>query len=79
MNKNKMKIVMMSENEVSLCPYCDGIPSVEVDIKKGNFDNDKVSKQEVTCYCCGLSAPMDVWEAIADNFEKSIVNKDDYE
>lgn len=79
MNKNKMRIVMMGEAKISLCPYCGAEPSVEVDIEKKAFDNDKATKQEVTCYCCGLSAPISVWETIADNFEESIIKEEDYE
>lgn len=78
MNKNNMTIVMMGERKISLCPYCGAEPNIEVDVKKKSFYNDRISNQEVTCYCCGLSAPIDVWEAIADNFEKSIVKEDDY-
>jgi len=76
MNKKRMKIVMMGDTKVSLCPYCGTEPRVEVDIEKKDFYNDNVSKQEITCYCCGLSAPISVWEAIADNFGESIVKED---
>ena len=76
MNKNKQIIVGNIEQEIYNCPYCDGIPIVEVDIEKQEFQSDKVNfHKQITCPWCGLSADMVVWEAICDKIDEAI-NKD---
>ena len=66
-------IVAMSKVEIPICPYCGAEPIVEVETKKSHTESDKVILQKVSCSCCGLAAPINVWCAIADNFEKPIV------
>lgn len=72
MKKKETMIVAMSRVEIPLCPYCGGEPIVEVDTKKHPMKSDEVTHQEASCPCCGLSAPMNVWCTIADEFKNPI-------
>lgn len=64
MGKTIIKIATMQDYEIPNCLYCGGVPIVDVEIKKKPFESDRISCQEVTCPYCGLSAPLNVWEAI---------------
>ena len=72
MIKTKQNAAQTIEMEVPNCPYCGAEPLVEVQIKKENTASDTVSHTEVNCYCCGLGAPLKVWEELASKFTNPI-------
>jgi hypothetical protein len=72
MQKTKISIVDNKEIEIPICPNCGGNPVVASTIQKYNFNSDMVTHQEVTCPYCGLSAPFDVWFAVASAIQEPV-------
>lgn len=72
MKKTEVRAAKTVKEIISNCPYCGAEPLIEVEVSKKNTESDTISHRDVICYCCGLSAPVNVWESIADNFENPI-------
>lgn len=68
----KMNVPVMREEEIPLCPYCGGIPVVEVDIQKTHTESDRIASTDLCCPYCGLLAPKEVWYTIAGTIEKNL-------
>lgn len=77
MIKTKMSIVSTIEREIPRCPYCGGEPNVSVEIVQKDFQNDRISVQEVICPWCGLSAPIDVWDGICSKIDSPVSPDED--
>lgn len=73
MKKSKINIATMQKIEISNCPYCGAEPVVTARIKSKNLGSDVITNQEVICTCCGLSAEIDIWEAICDRIDTQIM------
>jgi hypothetical protein len=73
------KTLGIREIKVAQCPYCNEPPIIDSPAGEIKAYKGELPQPIVSCGYCELSAPLDVWNAIAERFSESIVNADDVE